>query len=80
MYDHVPRLETRDIELIVAEKLRAKRKRKKNHQDTSEHVPGKFKVECAVGLTKEFQILVGLHQGSVLSSFLFADVTEWSDG
>ncbi|XP_063586486.1 uncharacterized protein LOC134763884 [Penaeus indicus] len=33
-------------------------------------------VRCAVGDTEEFEVTVGLHQGSALSSFLFAVITD----
>ena len=33
-------------------------------------------VRCAVGVTEEFRMEVGLHQGSVLSSFFFAMVMD----
>ena len=33
-------------------------------------------VRCAVGTTESFKIKVGLHQGSALSSFLFAVIMD----
>ena len=33
-------------------------------------------VRCAVGVTEVFEVKVGLHQGSALSSCLFAMVTD----
>ena len=33
-------------------------------------------VKCAVGLTSDFKVEAGLHQGSALSPFLFALVME----
>ena len=37
-------------------------------------------VRCAVGLTEEFKVEVRLHQGSALSSFLFAIVMDQFSG
>lgn len=36
----------------------------------------KTAVRCAVGLTEEFKLEVGIHQGSALSHFLFALVAQ----
>ena len=33
-------------------------------------------LRCAVGVTDKFKVEVGLHQGSALSTFLFAMVTD----
>ena len=33
-------------------------------------------VKCAAGITESFKVNVGLHQGSALSSFLFAVITD----
>ena len=33
-------------------------------------------VKCAVGTTESFKVKVGLHQGSALSSFLFAVIMD----
>ena len=33
-------------------------------------------VRCAIGATKSFKVKVGLHQGSALSSFLFAVIMD----
>ena len=36
-------------------------------------------VRCAAGLTEEFEVRVGLHQGLALGPFLFAIIPLWTN-